>query len=171
MTAPWEETTLTIILARYQLNHIFNADEFGLFYEALPSEVTIFQVEKTAKCGEQAWMRLKPLVRKSRCLWLKDLPVQDASSVFVTSLADIDLKRKHGWMGHFLRNVCTRSIVSSEWKQERLLWLSIITLPIQNFQDGKLSIYSFCHQIPLPCTQQMDQDVIRCVCFIIFLFY
>ena len=68
MTAPWEETTLPIILARYQLNHIFNADEFGLFYEALPSEVTIFQVEKTAKCGEQAWMRLKPLVRKSRCL-------------------------------------------------------------------------------------------------------
>ena len=49
MTAPWEETTLPIILARYQLNHIFNADEFGLFYEALSSEVTIFQVEKTAK--------------------------------------------------------------------------------------------------------------------------
>ena len=38
MTAPWEETTLPIILARYQLNDIFNADEFGLFYEALPSK-------------------------------------------------------------------------------------------------------------------------------------
>ena len=36
MTAPWEETTLPTILARYQLKDIFNADEFGLFYEALP---------------------------------------------------------------------------------------------------------------------------------------
>ena len=38
MTAPWEETTLPTILARYQLKDIFNADEFGLFYEALPSK-------------------------------------------------------------------------------------------------------------------------------------
>ena len=37
MTAPWEETTLPTILARYELKDIFNADEFGLFYEALPS--------------------------------------------------------------------------------------------------------------------------------------
>ena len=35
MTAPWEETALSTILARYQLKDIFNADEFGLFYEAL----------------------------------------------------------------------------------------------------------------------------------------
>ena len=36
-TAPWEETLLTI-LARYQLKDIFNADEFCLFYEALPPQ-------------------------------------------------------------------------------------------------------------------------------------
>ena len=38
MTAPWEEKTLPIILARYQLKDIFNVDEFGLFYEVLPSK-------------------------------------------------------------------------------------------------------------------------------------
>ena len=38
MTAPWEETTLPTILARYQLKDIFNVDEFGLFYETLPSK-------------------------------------------------------------------------------------------------------------------------------------
>ena len=38
MTAPWEETTLRTILARYQLKDIFNSDEFGLYYEALPSK-------------------------------------------------------------------------------------------------------------------------------------
>ena len=45
MTAPWEETTLPTILAKYQLKdifffflsgYIFNADDFGLFCEALP---------------------------------------------------------------------------------------------------------------------------------------
>ena len=35
MTEPWKETTLPTILARYQLQDIFNGDEFGLFYEAL----------------------------------------------------------------------------------------------------------------------------------------
>ena len=32
MTAPWEQTNLPAILARYQLKDIFNADEFSLFY-------------------------------------------------------------------------------------------------------------------------------------------
>ena len=36
MTAPWEETTLPTILARCQIKDVFNVDEFGLFYEALP---------------------------------------------------------------------------------------------------------------------------------------
>ena len=43
MTAPWEEATLLTILARYQLKDIFNADEFGLFYEALPSKSLHFR--------------------------------------------------------------------------------------------------------------------------------
>ena len=114
------------------------------------SEVSAVQVKNTAECGWHGWLRLTPLVRRSQCLWLENLPVQDASSMFVTSLADIDLKRKHGWMGSFLRNGCTSSIVSWKCKEERLLWQSIITLPIQKFQDWKLSIYIFCHQIPLP---------------------
>ena len=43
MTGPREETTLPTILARYQLKDIFNADEFGLFYQALPSKSFHFQ--------------------------------------------------------------------------------------------------------------------------------
>ena len=31
ITGPWEERTLLTILTRYQLEDIFNADEFGLF--------------------------------------------------------------------------------------------------------------------------------------------
>ena len=43
MTAPLEETALSTILARYQLKDIFNADEFGLFYEALTSKSLHFR--------------------------------------------------------------------------------------------------------------------------------
>ena len=43
MTAPLEETTFPPLLARYQLKDIFSADEFGMFYEALPSNSLHFQ--------------------------------------------------------------------------------------------------------------------------------
>ena len=38
MTAPWAETTLPTILSEYELNQIYNADEFGLFYRAQPEK-------------------------------------------------------------------------------------------------------------------------------------
>ena len=43
MAAPWEETTLPTLLARYQLKNVFNGDEFGLLYEALPSKSLHFR--------------------------------------------------------------------------------------------------------------------------------
>ena len=36
MTASWKESTLPTLLSKYVLRDIFNADEFGLFYKALP---------------------------------------------------------------------------------------------------------------------------------------
>ena len=38
MVAPWEQTTLPTILSKYDLNHIYIADEFGLFYRAQPNK-------------------------------------------------------------------------------------------------------------------------------------
>ena len=46
MTAPWTETTLPTILSQYTLKGIFNADEFGLFYQSLPSKNMPFKVQK-----------------------------------------------------------------------------------------------------------------------------
>ena len=57
MTAPWEETTLPTILARYQQKDIFNVDEFGLFYEALPSKSLHFQ-GKRCSGGKHSKVRL-----------------------------------------------------------------------------------------------------------------
>ena len=38
MTAPWNGTTLPTLLANYKLENIFNADQFGLFYQCLPTK-------------------------------------------------------------------------------------------------------------------------------------
>ena len=43
---PWKETTLLTILSRYTLKGTFNADEFGLFYQALPSKTIRFKGQK-----------------------------------------------------------------------------------------------------------------------------
>ena len=46
MTASWKETHLPSILSRYELKDTFNADEFGPFYQALPSKSMHFKNER-----------------------------------------------------------------------------------------------------------------------------
>ena len=41
MTAPWKETVLPTIISSYGPRNIFNADEFGLFYQALPKKTQL----------------------------------------------------------------------------------------------------------------------------------
>ena len=43
MTAPCNETTLPTLLSKYKLENVFNADEFGLFYQCLPITMTCYQ--------------------------------------------------------------------------------------------------------------------------------
>ena len=51
MTASWFETRLPTILSNYELPDIYNADEFGLFFQALPSK---FLYLKDEKCNAKA---------------------------------------------------------------------------------------------------------------------
>ena len=46
MTAPWKETMLPTIVSKYDLRDIYNADEFGLFYEGVPSKTFHFKGER-----------------------------------------------------------------------------------------------------------------------------
>ena len=46
MIAYWKETHLPTILSRYNLQDIFNADESGLFFQALPSRTLELKGEK-----------------------------------------------------------------------------------------------------------------------------
>ena len=57
MIAPWLETTLPTILSRYSLQDIFNADEFGLFYQCLPNKSLHLKNEKCTG-GKHSKVRL-----------------------------------------------------------------------------------------------------------------
>ena len=60
MTAPWTETTLPTILSRYPLKNIFNAGEFGLFYQGLPNKTLHLKGEKCSG-GKNSKVRLTGL--------------------------------------------------------------------------------------------------------------
>ena len=57
MTASWEQTTLPTILSSYNLADIYNADEFGLFYQALPERSLPLKSEKCVG-GKHSKIRL-----------------------------------------------------------------------------------------------------------------
>ena len=49
MAASWEQTHLPTILSRYELRDIYNADEFGLFYQQVLTKTSHLKGER---CSE-----------------------------------------------------------------------------------------------------------------------
>ena len=57
MVSAWFKRTLPTLLRDYNLRDIFNADEFGLFYQALPGK-TLHLKEKKCSEGKHIKVRL-----------------------------------------------------------------------------------------------------------------
>ena len=68
MAALWQETTLPTLLVRYQPKDIFNGDEFGLLYEALPSKSLHFRRKR----------RKRRLGAKYGKIWLTGMAASNA---------------------------------------------------------------------------------------------
>ena len=60
MVASWFETILPTILSNYKLEDIFNADEFGLFYQCLPNKTLHLKSEKCSG-GKNSKIRITGL--------------------------------------------------------------------------------------------------------------
>ena len=60
MNAPWEQNTLPTILSRYDLNQIYNADKFGLFYRAQPNK-SLHRKNENCIGGKHSKLRLTGL--------------------------------------------------------------------------------------------------------------
>ena len=57
MTAPWNETTLLTLPSNYKLENVLNVDEFGLFYQCLPTRTYQLSREKCSG-GENSKVQL-----------------------------------------------------------------------------------------------------------------
>ena len=57
MTASWDEATLPTILSSYKFEDIYNADEFGLFYQALSNKTLHLKSERCVG-GKHSKIRL-----------------------------------------------------------------------------------------------------------------
>ena len=60
MVASWFETTLPTLLSNYKLEDIFNADEFGLFYQCLPNK-TLHLIPEKCSGGKNSKIRITGL--------------------------------------------------------------------------------------------------------------
>ena len=170
MTAPRKETTLPTILARYQLKDIFDADEFGLFYQALPSKSFHFQGKRFSG-GKQSkvW---STRMTASNALDEK-IPMfvigQSASPWCFKHVRNLPCRywsQKKVWMDGTLFEEWLHKLNCKLEIQVRNVFMIVNNCPVHLEVSG-LSIYSFCHQITL----LMGQKLIRYIYFIIFLFY
>ena len=60
MVASWFEPTLSTLLSNHKLEDIFNADEFGLFYQCLPNKTLHLKSEKCSR-GKNSKIRITGL--------------------------------------------------------------------------------------------------------------
>ena len=102
---------------------------------------------------------------------MENLPVQDAPSTFVISLADIDLKKK-AWMDGKLFEQCLQELNRKFGMQGRKVVMKVDNCPAHPDVSGLKAInLQFLPPNITSCIQPTDQGVIRYVCFITFLFY
>ena len=172
MTAPWEEITLPTILARYQLNDIFNANEFGpkhshqnLCTSKRCSGVKYSKVRLTGMAASNALGEKIPmfLVGKSsspRCF------------EHVRNLACRHRSQKKAWMDGTLFEEWPHELDRKFEMQGRKVVMIVDNCPAHPEDSGRTAInLQFLSLNTTSCTQPMDQEVIRYVWFIIFLFY
>ena len=78
MTAAWKETSLPTILSRYELKDIYNADDFGLFYQGLSKKTLHLKSEKCSG-GKYSKLRLTGMAIFSINMWLKSHNIEAMS--------------------------------------------------------------------------------------------
>ena len=109
MTAPWRETTLPTIISRCDSPDIYNEDEFGLFYKALPTKSMHLKGEKYS-VGKNSMIRLTDLPAANMCGGKNPMFVIGKSSKsrrlrrLKALHVDTVRKKRVGWTPNYLKN-------------------------------------------------------------------
>ena len=166
MTASWSETYLPTILSKYELKDIYNADEFGLFYQALPDKSLHYKGER-CNGGKHSKVRFTGLAAgnatgeklpffvignyaKPRCFsGVKSLPCRYRS-------------QKKSWMDGDLFTEWVKELDRKYAAQDRKIALIVDNCPAHLKVDGLKAIeLIFLPPNTMSKTQPMDQGVIR----------
>ena len=160
MTVAWKETSLPTILSRYGLKDIYNADEFGLFYQGLPKKTLHLKGEKRSRgkvhltgmaaasaTGEKLLMIVIGKSVKSRCFkHVKSLPCRYRA-------------QPKSWMTIFLFDEWVEEL---DRKFEKKIVLIVDNCPAHPIVDGLKAIeLVFLPPNTTSKTRPMDQGVIR----------
>ena len=166
MVAPWTETTLPTILSQFKAEDIYNVDECGLFYQALPNRSLHLSKEKchggkqskvriTVLCGANAVGDKLPLFiigksKQPRCFkGVRNLPCRYRHQK--KSWMDAELFTE--WLQEFDRTI------SADGRKVALL---VDNCPAHPHVDGLQSVtLVFLPPNTTSKTQPMDQGVIR----------
>ena len=175
MTAPWEETTLRTILARYQLKDIFNSDEFGLYYEVLPSKSLHLRC-KNCSGGQQSNVRLTGMAVSNTLgdkipMFLIGKPASPKCFKHVRNLPCRYRSQKKAWMDGTLFAEWLHELDRKFEMQGREIVMIVDNCPAHPEVSGLKAInLKFLPPNITSCTQPMDQGIIRYVCYTTFLF-
>ncbi|XP_057312199.1 tigger transposable element-derived protein 4-like [Hydractinia symbiolongicarpus] len=151
MIASWFETTLPTLLTNYKLEDIYNADEFGLFYQCLPNKPYHYKSEKCSG-GKNSKVRITGLAAANA--------VGDKLPMFVIG---IERRRRVGWDSSLFEE-WVREINAMFLKEGRKIVLIIDNCPAHPDVGGLSNIkLIFLPPNTTSVSQPMDQGVIRCL--------
>ena len=172
MTAPQEETILPTLFARNQLKNIFNADEFGLFYEALASKSLHFR-GKCCSGGKHSKVCLTGMVASNAlCEKIPTFVIGKSGNPrcfkHVHNLPCRYRSQKKAWMDGTLFEEWLRKLDKFEMQGRKIIMI-VDNCPAHPEVSGLKAIkLQFLPPNATSCTQPMDQGVIR---YILILFY
>ena len=167
MIASWFETTLPTLLTNYKLQDIYNADEFGLFFQCLPNKTYHFKAEKCSG-GKNSKVRITGHVAANAVG--EKLPIfvigkskKPRCFKNVTSLPCRYRAQKKSWMDRSLFE-WVREINAMFLEQGRKIVLIIDNCPAHPDVDGLSNVkLIFLPPNTTSVSQPMDQGVIRCL--------
>ena len=166
MTACWFETRLPTVLSNYELPDIYNADEFGLFFQALPSKSLHLKDEKCIG-GKFSKVRLTGLAAANANG--EKLPMfiigKSKSPRCFKNLEQLPCRhrgQKKSWMDSDLFEEWVRELDRKFEQQNRKVVLIIDNCPAHPAIGG-LKAIQLCFLSPntTAVTQPMDQGVIH----------
>ena len=166
MTASWFETRLPTILSNYELPDIYNADEFGLFFPALPSKSLHLKDEK---CIGEKFSKVRLTGLAATNANGEKLPMfiigKSKSPRYLKNLKQLPCcyrRQKKSWMDSDLFEEWVRELDRKFEQQNRKVVLIIDNCPAHPAIGGLKAIHlCFLPHNTTAVTQPMDQGVIR----------